>query len=78
MQGTDMDQMAPGIRAVLGEADGQDELPLLHEPLERVLCDTKELAGVHNEHSTIQKLDGNSPIPKDFLLTYDFNLPSCN
>lgn len=31
MQGTNMDQVVAGIRAVLGEDDGQDELPSFHE-----------------------------------------------
>lgn len=75
MQGTDMDQVVAGIRAILGEDDGQDELPLLHEPLERVSCETKELPGVHNEHSSIQALDDSSRIPEDFLLAYDFSSP---
>jgi hypothetical protein len=75
MQGIDMAQVVAGIRAVLGEDDGQDELPSLHESLESVSCETKELSGVHNEHSTIQVLDGNSPITEDFLLAYDFSSP---
>jgi hypothetical protein len=79
MQGTDMDQVVAGIRAVLGEDDGQDdgqdELPSFDETLGRASCETKELSGVHNEHSTIQVLDGNSLIPEDFLLAYDFSSP---
>ncbi|RHZ63248.1 uncharacterized protein CDV56_109063 [Aspergillus thermomutatus] len=75
MQGTDMDQVVARIKAVLGEDDGQDELPSLHKPLERASCETKELSGVHNGHSTIQVLNGNSPIPADFLLAYDFSSP---
>ncbi|KAF4182509.1 hypothetical protein CNMCM8694_000245 [Aspergillus lentulus] len=75
MQGTDMDQVVAGIKAILGEDDDQDELPPLHEPLESVSCETKELSGVHNEHSSIQELDGSSPIPEDFLLAYDFGSP---
>ncbi|GFF89639.1 hypothetical protein IFM61392_09741 [Aspergillus lentulus] len=75
MQGTDMDQVVAGIRAVLGEDDGQDELPSFHETLGRASCETKELSGVHNEHSTIQVLDDNSLIPEDFLLAYDFSSP---
>ncbi|KAB8228412.1 uncharacterized protein BDW43DRAFT_315912 [Aspergillus alliaceus] len=75
MQGTDMDQVVAGIRAVLGEDDGQDELPSLDEPLGRASCETKELSGVQNEYSSIQGLDGSNPIPEDFLLAYDFSSP---
>jgi hypothetical protein len=60
---------------VLGEDDGQDELPLFYKILGRALCKTKELSRVYNEYSTIQVLDGNSLIPKDFLLAYDFSSP---